>query len=193
MLVYVDDIIITGLDNALISVVITQLQHEFPLTDLGPLHFFLGIQVTCTKEGLHLCQAKYIFDLLTWTHMECAKPARSPCSSKSKLSSFDGDHLPNPTKYRHIVGTLQYCTLTRLEISFSVNQLCQHLHAPTSAHLTAAKRVLRYLKSPIDQGIFFSKGSLQLFAYCDNDWARSPDDKQSTSGFAIFLGSNLIS
>jgi hypothetical protein len=192
MLVYVDDIIITGPDNALISAVITWVQHEFPLKDLGPLHFFLGIQITRTKEGLHLCQAKYISDLLTRTHMESTKPARSPCSSRSKLSSFDGDPLPNPTKYKHIVGSLQYCTLTCLEISFSVNQLCQHLHAPTTAHLTDAKRVLHYLKSSIDKCIFFSKGSLQLSTYCDSDWARSSDDRKSTSSFAIFLGSNII-
>jgi hypothetical protein len=106
MLVYVDDIIITGPDNLLISNVITQLQHEFPLKDLGPLNFFLCIQVTRTKEGLHLCQTKYISDLLTRTHMQAAKPAKSPCPTGSKLSSFDGDPLPNPIEYRHIVGSL---------------------------------------------------------------------------------------
>jgi hypothetical protein len=159
MLVYVDDIIITGPDNLLISNVITQLQLEFPLKDLGPLNFFLGIQVTRTKEGLHLCQTKYISDLLTRTHMQAAKPAKSPCPTGSKLSSFDGDPLPNPTEYRHIVGSLQYCTLTRPDISFSVNQLCQHLHAPTTAHLSAAKRVLRYLKASMDHGYSFQKAT----------------------------------
>ena len=83
--------------------------------------------------------------------------------------------------------------MTRLEISFSVNQFCQHLHSPTSAHLSAAKRVLRYLKSFVDHGLHISKGPLQLTAYCDSDWVDSPDDRRSTSGFAVFLGRNLVS
>jgi hypothetical protein len=153
----------------------------------------LGIQVTRTKAGLNLCQAKYISDLLTDTHMEGVKLAKFPCPSRSKLSSFDCDLFLNPTKYQHIVGSLQYCTLTHPDISLSVDQLCQHLHALTSVHLFAAKRVLCYLKSSVDNGIFFFKGNLQLFAYCDSDWAGNLDNRRSTSGFAIFLGTNLIS
>ena len=78
--------------------------------------------------------------------MADAKPSKSPCSSTSKLSKYDGDLLNDPTVYQHIVGSLQYCTLTRLEIAFSVNQLCQHLHAPTSTHLSIAKRVYAILR-----------------------------------------------
>ena len=125
--------------------------------------------------------------------MADAKPSKSPCSSTSKLSKYDGDLLNDPTVYRHIVGSLQYCTLTRPEIAFSVNQLCQHLHVPTSTHLSAAKSVLRYLKGTPDHGLFYSKGSLQLNAFCDSDWAGSLDDRRSTSGFSVFLGDCLIS
>jgi hypothetical protein len=70
------------------------------------------------------------------------EPQFLPCSSCAKLSCFDGELLLNLTKYRHVIGVLQYCTLTRPEIAFSINQLCQHMHA--SSHLTVAKRVLRY-------------------------------------------------
>uniref|UniRef100_A0A2N9I4W8 Reverse transcriptase Ty1/copia-type domain-containing protein n=1 Tax=Fagus sylvatica TaxID=28930 RepID=A0A2N9I4W8_FAGSY len=70
-----------------------------------------------------------------------------------------------------------YYTLTRPDIAFSVNQLCQFLHSPTSTHWTAAKRVLRYLKGTITHGLFFSKGSLSLQAFCDSDWASSPNDR----------------
>lgn len=72
-----------------------------------------------------------------------AKPYASPCISGSKLSKFDADPLLDPSPYRHIVGVLQYCTLTRPDIAFTVNQLCQFLHAPTTTHMTATKRVLR--------------------------------------------------
>jgi hypothetical protein len=193
MLIYVDDIIITGSDSVTIQTLISKLQHEFPLKDLGPLHFFLGIQASRTPTGLHLCQAKYIHSILTRTNMLEAKSAKSPSSSGSKLSKFDGTQLPDPTEYRQIVGALQYCTLTRPYISFSVNQLCQHMHAPTSTHWSASKRVLRYLKSSVDHGLHYTKGPLHLSAYCDSDWVGDPDDRRSTSGFAVFLGRNLVS
>jgi hypothetical protein len=136
------------------------MQQDFPLKDFGPLSFFLRIQVTCSSDGLHLCQKKYINDLLQRTHMDSAKPTKSPCASRAKLSKYGGVMLDDPTIYRHIVGSLQYCTLTRPEIAFSVNQLCQHLHSPTSVHLSAAKRVLRYLKGYIDHGLWYTKSSL---------------------------------
>jgi len=193
LLVYVDDIILTGSHLAAISALICRLQAEFPLKDLGPLHFFLGIQVTRSPQGLHLCQTKYINDLLTKTNMSGAKPANSPCPSGSKLSRHDGSPLPDPTAYRQIVGALQYCTLTRPDIAYSVNQLCQHLHAPCSTHWTAAKRVLRYLQGSSDHGLFYTKSNLQLNAFCDSDWAGCPDDRRSTTGFAVFLGDCLVS
>jgi hypothetical protein len=124
MLVYVDDILITGTHPSVISSIITQLQVEFPLKDLGSLHYFLGIQVTRDSVGLHICQNKYITDLLHKTHMDGSKPSKSPCSLGTKLSKHDGEPLADPTTYRQVVGALQYCTLTRPEIAYSVNQLC---------------------------------------------------------------------
>jgi hypothetical protein len=128
MLIYVDDIIITGTYPAAVQSVILKLQQEFPVKDLGPLNFFLGIQVQRTN------QAKYISDLLHRVKMLGAKPSKSPCLAGSKLSKFDGELLKDLTTYRHIVGALQYYTLTRPDVAFSVNQLCQHIHAPTSSH-----------------------------------------------------------
>jgi hypothetical protein len=96
--------------------------------------------------------------------------------------------LIDPTEYRSIVGELQYCTLTRPDISFLINQLCQFIYSPTDKHWTAAKRVLRYLKVTIDHGLHYSKSSLQLNAYYDSDWTGSPDDQRFTSGFKVFLG-----
>ena len=122
-----------------------------------------------------------------------AKPFSTPTASSFKLLRFDGAPLPNGTKYRKIVGALQYCTLICPDIAFSVNQLCQFMHSPTSDHWTAAKRVLRYLKGTIDYGLSFPKSSLKLHAFCDFDWAGNPDDQRSTTGFGSFLGPCLIS
>jgi histone deacetylase 1/2 len=193
VLIYVDDIIVTSNKPTAVSDLITKLQHEFSMKDLGPLSYFLGIQVHRNREGLHLHQSKYIVDLLNRANMTGAKPYQSPCISGKKLSKFDSDPLLDSSLYRHIVGALQYCTLTRPDIAFSVNQLCQFLHAPTTTHFTATKRVLRYLKSTVEHGIYFSKGFLQLHGYCDSDWAGSPDDRRSTTNYGIFLGPCLIS
>jgi transposase InsO family protein len=193
LLIYVDDIIVTGTHSQVISSLITRMQKEFPVKDLGPLSYFLGIQVTRTPDGLHLCQSKYVADLLAKARMTDAKPVNSPCASGSKLSRFDGAPLLDFSEYRSIVGALQYCTLTRPDIAYSVNQLCQHLHHPTTAHWTAAKRVLRFLKNTSNHGLVFTKSPLHLHAFCDSDWAGSPDDRRSTSGFAVFLGNCLIS
>jgi hypothetical protein len=193
MLVYVDDIIVTGTNLVVIQSLISQLQKKFPLKDLGPLGFFLGIQAHRIADSLHLCQKKYVTDLLHRTGMLGSKPAHSPCSSTSKLSKYDGEPFLDPLEYRSVVGALQYYTLTRPNLSFAINKLCQHLQAPTSTHWIAAKRVLRYLKHTANHGLLYSKGSLHLQAFSDSDWAGNPDDRRSTSGFGGFLGNCLVS
>jgi hypothetical protein len=90
MLIYVDDILLTGTNSTAISSLISHLLTEFHLKDLGSLGFLLGIQATYTSSGLHLCQAKYISDLLHRANMLGAKPLKSPCPLGSKLSKFDG-------------------------------------------------------------------------------------------------------
>ena len=98
------------------------------------------------------------------------------------------------TKYRSLVGALQYLTLTRSDISFVVNKVCQLLHAPTSSHWTATKRILRYVKHTLSVGLTFTKSSSTLVsAFSDFDWAGCLDDRRSTGGFAVFYEPNLIS
>jgi hypothetical protein len=116
-----------------------------------------------------------------------AKPFSSPCFAGSKMSNADGNPLSptDTTLYRQTVSAFQYCTLTRPDIAFSINQLCQHMHTPSILHWTAAKRVLRYLKWTIDHGLWYTKGPLILQAFCDSDWACNPDDRRSTTGIGI--------
>ncbi|KAB2606268.1 nuclear cap-binding protein subunit 1-like [Pyrus ussuriensis x Pyrus communis] len=123
--------------------------------------------------------------------MQGAKPCCTPFGSH-KLD-HTGSLLPNPTEYRSIVGGLQYLTWTRPDLAFAVNQLCQFMHAPREQHFQAAKRVLRFLKGSVSQGLWFTKGLVDLTAYSDADWAGSTFDRRSTSGYFVFLGPNLIS
>jgi hypothetical protein len=101
--------------------------------------------------------------------------------------------LLHVSEYCQLVGALQYCTLARPEIAYSINQLCQFMHKPHSTHWTVLKRVLRYLKSSIDHGLYYCKGSLSLQAFCDFDWAGDPDNCRSTSGFGVYPSPCLVS
>jgi histone deacetylase 1/2 len=172
------------------------LSDNFAIKDLGDLHYFLGIEVTRRDEGLVLTQAKYAADLLARVHMIGCTPTPTPLSTTDKLSLTDGTLLgpDDSTRYRSIVGALQYLTLTRPDLAFSVNKVCQYLHAPTTVHWTAVKRILRYIQGTLHTGITFQKSSSTLLsAFSDADWAGCLDDRRSTGGFAIFFGPNLIS
>ncbi|KAF5460611.1 hypothetical protein F2P56_020469 [Juglans regia] len=126
--------------------------------------------------------------------MAGAKPLASPTVAGTKLSRTKGELLYDPSTYRQIIGALQYCTITRPDISYAINQLCQYMHQPRTPHLQAMKRVLRYLKGTIvNHGLFYTPSPLQLHTYCDSNWAGNPDDKRSTRGYGVFLGRNLVS
>ncbi|CAL8990669.1 unnamed protein product, partial [Prunus brigantina] len=125
--------------------------------------------------------------------MHEAKPVSTPAISGKRFSITDGDPLPDATEYRSVVGALQYLTLTRPDIAFAVNQVCQFMHRPTTVHWIAVKRILRYLNGTISHGLFYRPSSLHLIAYSDADYAGDPDDRRSTGGYCIFLGNNLIS
>uniref|UniRef100_A0A2N9EKF8 Reverse transcriptase Ty1/copia-type domain-containing protein n=1 Tax=Fagus sylvatica TaxID=28930 RepID=A0A2N9EKF8_FAGSY len=192
LLLYVDDIIITGNNPTAISDIITQLSNAFELKDLGPLRYFLGLQIDYKKVGLFVHQHKYITDLLTKFHMTECKAASTPIATTSSLSTTTTDLLSDPTPYRSLVGALQYATFTRPDIAFAVNRVCQFMHQPSTIHFAAAKRILRFLKGTLDKGILFQPGPLALTAFTDADWAGDTSDRRSTSGVVVFLGNNPI-
>ncbi|KAF5447245.1 hypothetical protein F2P56_032813 [Juglans regia] len=194
ILIYVDDIIITSSKPSAIDALLHSLSASFPIKDLGGLNFFLGIEVVRDKEAIVLSQNRYILDLLKRTNMMDAKPVSSPMATATSLSAFDGEPFLDPTLYRSSVGALQYLSITRLDIAYSVNKLSQFMQDPKLPHWQSVKRLLRYLKQTLTFGLRISKStSTQLRAFSDADWAGSRDDRRSTGGFCIFLGNNLIS
>ncbi|KAF2292184.1 hypothetical protein GH714_015100 [Hevea brasiliensis] len=113
---------------------------------MGPLHYFLGIQVLRQPTSLVLSQQKYLEDLLRETNMLTSKPCATPMPTAPTLSKAMGSPHPHPEHYRQVLGSLQYLTLTRPDIAFSVNKLAQFMHSPTDIHWQAVKRLLRYLR-----------------------------------------------
>lgn len=194
ILIYVDDIIITGTSMTSLNQVTDLLAAKFSLKDLGELSYFLGMEAYRSPAGLHLTQTKYITDLLRKTKMADAKPVATPMSSSQVLTLSSGDLLPDPTQYRVTVGSLQYLCLTRPDIAFVVNRLSQYMHQPRTLHWEAVKRVLRYLIGTANKGIFFSATSpLTLHAYSDADWAGNSDDDSSTGAYIVYLGKQPVS
>ncbi|GJU88848.1 putative RNA-directed DNA polymerase [Tanacetum coccineum] len=185
ILVYVDDIIVTGNNKGTIDNIKCQLGSDFALKDLRPLNYFLGIEIVPHVSGILLSQKKYILKLLQSAGLSNCNLVSSPMVTSSSLSIDDSTAFSNPVKYRQVVGSLQYVTLSRPDIAFVVNKVCQYMHAPTENHWSAVKRILRYLHGTVEHGMLIRRSSgSTLQAFTDVLWK---------GGFAIYLGSNLIS
>ncbi|CAM8898551.1 unnamed protein product [Rhodiola kirilowii] len=194
LLVYVDDVVITGTSTNFIQQVKDFIHATFKIKDLGLVKYFLGIEVARSESGIYINQRKYAMDLLTDACMLDCKPAVTPMDTKHKLGLSEADLLPDPTAYRRLVVRLIYLTVIRPDLSYSVHILSQFMSKPTSDHLTTAYRVLRYIKAAPAQGLFLnSQPCLDLQVYCDADWAACPISRRSLTGFCVLLGSSLIS
>ncbi|KAL8128694.1 hypothetical protein V2J09_017849 [Rumex salicifolius] len=183
----------TRSDSHLVQRFITALNTAFALKDLGALNFFLGIEIKSLPQGIALTQAGYITDVLRRCNMVDVKPFSTPTDPSSRLQ-LQGEPFPDPTLYRRIVGSLQYATITRPDIAYAVNRVCQYMHAPTLDHWQAVKRILRYLKGTLHHQLCFRPTTSDcLLAYSDAGWISDSDDSRSQYGFAVFHGPNLIS
>ena len=182
VLVYVDDILVTGSSSTQISSLIAKLDSVFALRDLGQLSFFLGIEVSYNEGSMNLSQTKYISDLLHRTEMFDTKPAKTPGTIRKNLSKFDGDPMADVTHYRSVVRAFQYVTLTRPDISFTVNKTCQFMQQPTTTHWLSVKRILRYLRGTMQNGLLLSPSSnLTIEGFTDADWGAHLDDRRNSS------------
>ncbi|XP_019198198.1 PREDICTED: uncharacterized protein LOC109192028 [Ipomoea nil] len=147
LLVYVVDILLMGSDSTLLFDLLKRLATTFKIRDLGTSSFFLGIETVPLDGGFILSQRKYMVDILKRAGMEVCKPLVTPVTAACSGESSD-DPFDNPTQYRRLAGALQYLTVTRLDLSYAVNCLYQHMHSPTVAHphWVLLKMVLQYVK-----------------------------------------------
>jgi hypothetical protein len=196
LLLYVDDIVLTASSESLLHRIIASLQKEFAMKDLGVLHHFLGVTVEPRPSGLFLHQRQFTCDILERVGMTDCKSCSTPVDTQGKLSEAEGPMLgpADSTAYRSLAGALQYLTFTRPDITYAVQQLCLYMHAPREPHMVAMKRLLRYLRGTLGYRMLLGRSSTaELIVYTDADWAGCPDTRRSTSGYAVFLGGNLVS
>ena len=170
ILIYVDDIIITGSFSTKINTFIQQLGDEFLVKDLGVLSFFLGVEALFKGPDLFLTQRKYVANLLQKVNMYEAKPCTTPMSTTCHLSKIEGADFSDPQLYRSTVGALHYLGFTRPDIAFAVHRVSKFMHQLKDPHWQAIKRILRYLKNTMDYGLhFISLSDHSLHAYSDAD------------------------
>ena len=194
LLLYVDDIVLTASSSDLLRRIISALQREFAMKDLGELHHFLGMHVQRSGDGLLLSQRQYMLDILDRAGMAECKPCSTPVDTNPKVAAAEGAPVSDATDFRSLAGALQYLTFTRPDIAYAVQQVCLHMHDPREPHLAALKRILRYVRGTLHLGLLLRPStSTDLVVYTDADWAGCPDTRKSTSGYAVFLGDNLVS
>ncbi|XP_035840343.1 uncharacterized mitochondrial protein AtMg00810-like [Helianthus annuus] len=194
LLIYVDDIILTTSTDQLRDHLMRRLGDEFAMKDLGPFSHFLGVQVTRKANTMFLSQHQYATDIIERAGMSSCNPVATPVDCNPKLSATSSPEFDNPTQYRSLAGALQYLTFTRPDISYAVQQVCMYMHSPRINHWNALKRIIRYLKGTTSFGLTLgSVGDFSLRAYTDADSAGCPDTRRFTSGYCVYLGSNLLS
>ncbi|KAK3017876.1 hypothetical protein RJ639_004172 [Escallonia herrerae] len=174
VLVYVDDLIISGNNHATIQRFKTYLNECFHMKDLGALKYFLGVEVARAPEGILLCQRKYALDIISEVGLLGAKAASVPLEQNHQLALATGRLIDDPERYRRLVGRLIYLCLTSPKLSYCVHVLSQFMQQLREEHWEAALRVVRYLKGNPGQGILKSLGVSHNFAMhlsCDSQAA----------------------
>jgi hypothetical protein len=162
------------------------------MKDLGQLHHFLGVTVEPHQTGLLLHQHQYALDILERAGMTDCRPCSTPVDTQTKLSATLGGPVADPTAYRNLAGALQYHIFTRSDHTYAVQQICLRMHDPRESHLAALKRLLRYVHGTVDFGLVLHRSpSAELVVYTDADWAGCSETRRSTSGYDVFLNSNL--
>ncbi|CAA0827649.1 cysteine-rich RLK (RECEPTOR-like protein kinase) 8 [Striga hermonthica] len=195
--VYVDDLIITGAREEDINGFKREMATRFRMSDLGQLSYYLGIEVKQGRDSITLCQRAYAGKLLERSSMADCKSCVTPMEERLKLTKASTAGKVDATLYRSIVGGLRYLVHTRPDIAFAVGYVSRFMEDPREDHWAAVKRLLRYVKGTVDQGIIFPKttggSGLRLTVFSDADMAGEIDGRKSTSGVLVFLGSASIS
>ena len=192
---YVDDFIIAGENEDDIMRIKQLLAEQFEMKDLGIAKKFLGMEIEYGDDGsIKIHQEQYIQQLLLRHGMEDCSPLDTPMDTSVKLcKTTDDDALADEKEYASIVGGLMFAAcVTRPDIMCAAGQLSQFLNNPSSKHLAAAKRVLRYLKGTTTLGITYCPPPMRLTGYSDANWAGDIDTRRSTTGYVVMINNGAV-
>eukprot|EP00249_Psilotum_nudum_P025147 c29390_g1_i1 orf=407-4477(+) len=192
LLLYVDDLVISGSDYVRIDQLKSLLCAEFEMTDLGDLHYFLGMEIWRNQDHIFLGQSKYCQKILTTFGMESCKSVTTPVEQGVKFSNEDSSEKVDATLYRKVIGMILYLSNTRPDIAYAVSLLSSFSHCPRENHWKGCLRVLRYLKGTAHHGITYSSGMI-VQGFCDADWGGDSEVRRSTSGYLFTLGGGAVS
>ena len=188
-----DDLVITGDNHSDIDKFKEEMKSTFQMSDLGLLKYYLGLEVVQAEDGITLCQRGYAAKILEGAGLAGCKPSKTPMEPRLKLSKLSTAPAVDSTQYRSIVGSLRYLVNSRPDLAFSVGYVSRFMENPTTEHMAAVKRVLRYISGTLHYGCQYKrKREAQLMGYSDSDHAGDIDTRKSTSGVLFFLGNNLI-
>uniref|UniRef100_H3H922 Uncharacterized protein n=1 Tax=Phytophthora ramorum TaxID=164328 RepID=H3H922_PHYRM len=195
VLVYVDDVLITGSSPELIARTKTDLKTRFEMTDSGKCAFVLGIELVDGPDGsVTMCQRRYVDDILKRFAMDECKAVVSPVDMSTRLVPSDAATKVN-APFREAVGALMHLmTATRPDIAYAVGYVSRFMENPQEEHWVAVKRIFRYLQGTKTHGICFKPGDkIDFRGYSDADWAGDLADRKSTSGYTFMLMSAPVS
>ncbi|XP_065629881.1 uncharacterized mitochondrial protein AtMg00810-like [Quercus suber] len=164
------------------------------MKDLSTLSYFLGLEVTLSYNGYYLSQAKYASDLLSKAGITDNKIVSTLLEYNVKLTPLDGEPICDVTRYRQLVSSLIYLTVTCLDISLAMGMVSKFMDALHFVHYAVVLRILRNVKGLLYHGLHHSfRSSLKLHAYSDVDWAGDQTNRCSITSFYFLLGTSLIS
>lgn len=202
VILYVDDLIILSNTMVKLDWLKKKLEKEFEMSDLGELHYCLGVEFTRNRvsKTITLSQSKYIEEVLKRFNMQDCKPIGTPLEANLKLMKLtdeeyaEVEHQMQGIPYKAAVGSLMYAMVgTRMDLAFAVSVVSQHMAKPGPMHWATIKRIMRYLKGSLNHKLCLGGNNIALHGYCDADWAGDTNDRRSTTGYVFFVGMGAIS
>ncbi|KAJ9552883.1 hypothetical protein OSB04_016928 [Centaurea solstitialis] len=192
--IYVDDIIFGSTNPKLCEKFELLMKSEYKMSMMGELTFFLGLQIKQSEKGIFINQGKYVHEMLKKFDLTSCTPMKTPMTPPLSLDKDSKGKPVDVTLYRGMIGSLLYLTASRPDIMYSTCLCARYQAEPKESHLTAVKRIFRYLKGTPNLGLWYSKDSgFDITAYSDSDFAGCKIDRKSTTGGCHLLGGKLVS
>lgn len=164
------------------------------MTDLGPLSYFLGLEVGPSNQRYISSQIKYPLDILDIPHLSDRKTTETPLLLNFKVSPSDSELLPNPTFYWHLFGMMKYLAINCPDIAYVVHTVSRFNSAPSTTNSSDVLLIIRYISGMLNQGLFLSFTSTPcLTVYSNVNWYSDFTDHTSTTRYLVYFGDKIIS